>query len=113
MDYVQMYFASFFQNLYSLAPKVGSDHPYSTGRLISGITYVDDGYDIKVSIEAINQGHDYVIDVNEAINAQIVGRPRTKLEELNYHFIQRAIDQSAQLISEKVTWEGGTEFDLH
>ena len=114
MDYIQLFFANFYQLLLKLTPRESNLHPYSHNNMIKGITYIETEDNIEVNIVAVNdRGRNYVGDVNEATLAQWLGRGRTLLEERNYHFIQRAINQSALLTADTVEWDGGGEFEIY
>ena len=106
MDLLQVFYANFYQTLLPLTP-------YRTGNMLSGIKFSLGDDFIGVSIEAVNEdGYDYVVSVNEALNAKEDNRPLSKKERKNYHFIQRSIDQASHLTAEKVIWEGGQEFEI-
>ena len=104
MDYVQVYYYNLLQVLYPTCP-------YDTGNMLSHIKLEETPEYFKITINAPKQTkrgtYDYARAVNEGLNALYQGRPRSVKEERNYHWIQRAVTQAAQLTAEKVTLEGG------
>lgn len=104
----------FYNNLYAiLLPTC----PYDTGNMARHIKFTETPNYLSVVIEApvYKSGalqYDYALAVNEGLAAKAQGRNRTAKEEINYHWVQRALQQAAQLTAEKVTWEGGTDFEL-
>lgn len=113
MDYIKIFFQNFWQALMPLVPNKSPEHPYATGNMASGISYIETENSIEVNMVAIDNGEDYVGDVNESFLAKKRGRARTPLEEQNYHFIQRAINQASLLTADTVEWDGGGEFEIY
>lgn len=104
MDEVQVYYYNLLRVLYPTCP-------YDTGNMLSHIKLEETPEYFKITITApkeTKKGHyDYAISVNEGLAAKAQGRSRSVKEERNYHWIQRAVQQAAQLTAEKVTFEGG------
>lgn len=96
--------------------------PYDTGNMLRHITLSEYPDYLYVKIEApkitwtsetTGKYYDYALSVNEGLAAKAQNRPRSEKEERNYHWVQRALEQAAQLNAEKVTWEGGNDFEIH
>lgn len=91
MDYVQIFYYNLLQVLYPTCP-------YDTGNMLSHIVLSETPEYFIIKINAPTaKGYDYAIAVNEALCAQYQGRTRSIKEERNYHWVQRAIKQAAQL----------------
>ena len=91
MDYIQIFYYYLLQVLYPTCP-------YDTGNMVSHIVLDETPEYFIIKINAPTaRGYDYAVAVNEALCAQAQGRTRSIKEERNYHWIQRAIKQAAQL----------------
>ena len=102
----------FYANLYViLLPTC----PVRTGNMRNHIEFKETPEYLYVKIEAPIEktGYDYALAVNEGLAAKEQNRNRTSKEEINYHWVQRALQQAAQLTAEKVTWEGGQSFEIN
>jgi hypothetical protein len=108
MDRLQV----FYYNLYAvLIPTC----PVNTGNMQRHIQMdVQPDY-IYVKIEAPNEktGYDYALAVNEGLAATAQNREMSEKESRNYHWVQRALEQAAELTAERVSWEGGISFEIH
>lgn len=104
MDEVQVFYYNLLAILYPTCP-------YDTGNMLSHIKLEETPEYFKITINAPKEskrGHyDYARSVNEGLCAKNQGRTRSAKEERNYHWIQRACKQAAQLTAEKVIFEGG------
>ena len=108
MDVLQV----FYYNLYAvLIPTC----PVRTGNMQRHIQMEVQPDYIYVKIEAPNEktGFDYALAVNEGLAAKAQNRERSTKEERNYHWVQRALEQAGKLTAEKVSWEGGLDFEIH
>ena len=109
----------FYSNLYAiLLPTC----PYDTGNMSRHITFKEYPDYLYVKIEAPKltwfsetkgKYYDYALAVNEGLAAKAQNRQMSEKEQRNYHWVQRALEQAAQLTAEKVTWEGGNDFEIH
>ena len=100
----------FYSNLYAiLLPTC----PYDTGNMLRHITFSEYPDYLYVKIEAPHKKGDYALSVNEGLAAKAQNRQMSDKEARNYHWVQRALEQAAQLTAEKVTWEGGNDFEIH
>ena len=114
MDYLELFYANFYNALMPLIPTPSPQHPYSTGNMARGVSFVKTEDYVEVNIIANDDnGEDYVGDVNEGRLAKYLGRARTPLEEQNYHIIQLAINQASELTGDIVEWQGGNEFEIY
>ena len=101
MDYVQVFYYNLLQVLYPTCP-------YDTGNMLSHISLEETPEYFIIKINAPTaKGYDYAEAVNEGLCAEFQGRPRSAKEERNYHWVQRAVEQAARLVAEKVTIIGG------
>ena len=96
MDYVQVFYYNLLQVLYPTCP-------YDTGNMVSHIVVEETPEYFVVKINAPTaKGYDYAIAVNEGLCAAYQGRTRSVKEERNYHWVQRAVQQAAQLTGQIV-----------
>lgn len=106
----------FYSNLYAiLLPTC----PYYSGNMKNHIEFIEEPDYLYVKIEApvdnekTGKHYDYALSVNEGLAAKAQNRQMSEKEQRNYHWVQRALEQAAQLTAEKVTWEGGNDFEIH
>lgn len=82
--------------------------PIDTGNMITHTSLEDYGEWWKLIISGpLPNGEDYARAVNEGLNAKMQGRQRSAKEEKNYHFVQRAIEQAAQLSNMNIAYYEG------
>ena len=100
----------YYQNLYSILMPTC---PFRTGNMKSHITFTQAPNYCIVKIEApINDSkgalvYDYAVAVHEGLAAKAQNRAMSPKEARNYHWVQRAVKQAAELTAEKVTYSGG------
>lgn len=102
---------TFYLNFYTI---LMATCPVRTGNMQRHIKFFGGSDYIYVKIEApTERGYDYALAVNEGLAAKFYNRPMTPKEQRNYHWVQRSIQQAAELTAQKVTWEGGTTFEIY
>ena len=101
MDYVQIFYYNLLQVLYPTCP-------YDTGNMVSHISLEETPQEFIIKINAPTaKGFDYAIAVNEGLAAKAQGRSRSAKEQRNYHWVQRAVKQAAQLTADTVRVDAG------
>lgn len=99
MDVITLYMNQLFSLLQSTCP-------VDTGNMLKNIKMeeTDDAFFIYINAPHPNGNYDYARAVNYGLKAKAENRQMSSKEKRNYHWVERAVKQSADLVAERVLY---------